>query len=103
MRELKETAFKRIECVNQMKKEPLITVKRLLVIAIANAQARTSSGKMPHLLIELLLTPTLSTANLKTDLGQFYGKPKRRTTRAKMTHLVFADTKSDFLSMISDH
>ena len=76
MRELKETAFKRIECVNQMKKEPLITVKRLLVIAIANEQARTSSGKMPHLLIELLLTPTLSTANLKTNLNE--GPPVRK-------------------------
>ena len=58
LRELKETAFKRIECVNQMKKEFLIMVKRWLVIAKASKDHPCENA-------DRVATNTKSKANLK--------------------------------------
>ena len=56
---LNDMAFKQMECVNQMKKEFLIMVKRwrLVILVIAELQARTT--QRVKMLIELLLTPNL--------------------------------------------
>ena len=57
---LNDMAFKQMECVNQMKKEFLIMVKRwrLVILVIAELQARTT--QRVKMLIELLLTPNLN-------------------------------------------